>query len=365
MPKAASPVPEYRAQLATRVETAPSGDCWLHELEYDGYRLGCIIEAGVVRLESPEGNDCTKQFPEVVAAAKRLKVKRALFDGDVAVVLPDGKTSFQALQNALAGGYIARRPLTLVRCEKGVRTGDALRSECKFLRHEPGWHRWAHPPIQRVQIPERKKIGEYLMVDSPEALVALAQGGIIEIHCWNATVDDLEAPDRIVFDLDPGNEVAWDRVVEAAVKLRDELARLELESWVKLTGGKGLHVVVPFLPEHGWDEVFAFARAAAEGFARKAPELFTLEFEKRGRERKILVDYKRNHRAAVAVAAYSARARPNGSASVPVSWRELSVALSSDEYSVMNVLMRLKRRRSDPWKAFWSSRQRLVPMRVR
>jgi bifunctional non-homologous end joining protein LigD len=255
--------------------------------------------------------------------------------------------------------YVQNRPLTLVRCEKGVRSPDALRADCKFLRHEPGWHRWAKEPIRRVNIPEQKKIGEYLMVDSKEGLVALAQGDILEVHVWSSTIDHLEKPDRVVFDLDPGAAVPWEGVIESACLLRDRLAEFDLESWVKLTGGKGLHVVVPFRPERSWDDVFAFARTTAEAFVRQDPTAFTVEYGKRGRERKILVDYKRNHRAAVAVAAYSARARTNASISLPVTWRELIECVGSDAWTIVNVRERLQHLRRDPWKGFWASRQRL------
>jgi bifunctional non-homologous end joining protein LigD len=255
--------------------------------------------------------------------------------------------------------YIANRPLTLVRCEKGVRSMDALRTECKFLRHEPGWHRWAREPIRRVQIQEQKKVGEYLIVDSAEGIVSLVQGDILEIHVWNATTEQLERPDRIVFDLDPGAEIAWPEVLGAARLLRDQLRALGLESWPKLTGGKGIHVVVPLQPEHDWSTIYAFARAVAEAVVQRDPAKYTTEFAKQGRSHKILVDYKRNHRAAVAVAAYSPRARPNGAVGVPVAWSELRASQRPDRWTVMNVRQRLNRLKSDPWVDLWLSHQRL------
>jgi DNA ligase D-like protein (predicted polymerase) len=256
--------------------------------------------------------------------------------------------------------YIENRPLTLVRCERGVRKLDALRSECKFLRHEPGWHRWASPPIRRVHIQEQKKIGEYLVVDSPEGILALVQGDILEIHVWNARADRLEQPDRIVFDLDPGEAVDWARVVAAAFRLRAVLAAVGLQSWPKLTGGRGAHVVLPFAPEHDWHAVYELARKLAELAVQQDPSGLTLDYSKQARRGKILVDYKRNHRAAVAVAAYSTRARPAGSIGVPVSWRELKATHAPDRWSVANVRRRLKQLDTDPWKDFWSARQRLA-----
>jgi bifunctional non-homologous end joining protein LigD len=248
----------------------------------------------------------------------------------------------------------------LVRCDKGVRRADALRSECKFLKHEPGWHRWAHDPIRRIQIQEQKKVGEYLTVDSPEGLIALIQGDIIELHVWNATGAHLEQPDRIVFDLDPGAAVPWSSVLEAARLMRSDLEKLGVDCWVKLTGGKGLHVVLPFLPEHGWATVYAFSRSVADAIVRRHPDAFTLDFAKTGREEKILIDYKRNHRAAVAIAAYSTRANPSGALSVPIAWRELKQELLPQQFTVQNMRERLRKvRRADPWRDYWRCAQKL------
>lgn len=152
--------------------------------------------------------------------------------------------------------HLAGRPLTLVRCDKGVGTADALRSECKFLRHQAGFHRWASLGVRRVQIQEQKKVGEYLVVASHEALLSVVQGDIVELHAWNSKAEAVEHPDRVVFDLDPAADVAWRDVLEAARLTRDYLASIGLQSWPKLTGGKGLHVVVPIVPELAWAEVY-------------------------------------------------------------------------------------------------------------
>jgi bifunctional non-homologous end joining protein LigD len=255
--------------------------------------------------------------------------------------------------------YVAHRPLTLVRCERGVRDADALRTECRFLPHEIGWYRWAGPPLRRVQIQEQKKVGEYLVLDSPEGLAALVQGDIVEVHCWNSTLDHLETPDRIVLDLDPGSGVTWSEVVAAARDVRALLTNLGLQCWPKLTGGAGVHIVIPFEPEHGWDAVYALAQRLAQAAAQRAPDRFTLDFAKQKRTRKILIDYKRNHRGAVAVAAYSARARPSGTVGVPVSWRELVATRPPERHTVQTVRTRLARLTADPWRDFWSCRQRL------
>jgi bifunctional non-homologous end joining protein LigD len=255
--------------------------------------------------------------------------------------------------------YVANRPLTLVRCSSGITDPDALRAQCQFLPHEAPWYRWASAPIRRAHIQEQQKIGEYLVVDSPEALVALAQGNIVEIHVWNSTIDHLEQPDRIVLDLDPGDGVKWTQVVAAACQIRDLLTALGLQCWPKLTGGKGLHLVVPFQPEHGWDATYMLAYRIAQAALERDPHTFTLDFSKQKRTHRILIDYKRNHRGAVAVAPYSTRARPNGAVAVPVSCRELRAARAPDHWTVLNVRKRFRRGADDPWAEFWHCRQRL------
>jgi bifunctional non-homologous end joining protein LigD len=183
---------------------------------------------------------------------------------------------------------VANRPLTLVRCERPISSPDALRHACRFLPHEPGWYEWANAPIRRLQIQEQKKVGEYLVVDSAEALVALVQGDIIEIHVWNSTVDSVEAPDRIVLDLDPGDGVSWTQLVAGALHVRELVASLGLDCWPKLTGGKGVHVVVPCLPEHGWDQIYALSHRLAQAALERDPIGFTLDFAKAKRPHKIL-----------------------------------------------------------------------------
>lgn len=248
------------------------------------------------------------------------------------------------------------RPLTLVRCYDGVE------APCAFMRHA---HSWGPKQLRRVDIREKTKTGEYLVADTAEALVALVQMDVVEVHTWNARVQTLEKPDRVVFDLDPGPGVGWERVVAAARLLRALLARLDLESFVKTTGGVGLHVVVPLVPRAGWDGCLAFARAVAHAMARVDPSQFTASMVKSARAGRIYVDYLRNHRTASSVAAYSARARPLGPVSVPIAWEELRPSLRSDAYDVTNVLARVRAQRRDPWAGYDLCKQRLTTSMLR
>jgi bifunctional non-homologous end joining protein LigD len=612
-------IPAYHPQLAQLVKCPPRGGDWVHELKYDGYRIGCRIDAGRVTLVSRKGNEWTEAFPEIAAAARTLKVKSALLDGEVCVVLPDGRTSFQALQNlsredrrrlvyfafdllfldgrsfasepldvrkaALArmirssqriqfaahldadgdaafreacrlglegivskqrsqpyqsgkragwlktkcvqrqefviGGFtdpegaregigallvgtydgdrlvfagkvgtgfttkgavqlratlnrletpacpftppppgwlgrhahwvkptlvsevvftewtdegkirhpsfqglredkaarsvvresaapaargargsrgaqgaqgasdvvrgvrvssgdrvmypeprlakldvvryydrvaeammphVEGRPLTLVRC------GAGIEGDCIFMKHSKVW---APPALTRVKIKEKTKIGDYLVIESPAALVSLPQMDVLEIHTWNTRYRKVEFPDRIVLDLDPGPGVDWPAVVSAARLVRDVLHTLDLESWVKTTGGRGLHVVVPIDTRHDWKACLEFARAAAEALVRHDPARFTTAFAKRGRERSILVDYMRNNRTNTSIAAFSTRARAGAPVSLPISWKDLTAKLDPAAFTVETVPRLLARRRADPWADYFRARQRL------
>jgi bifunctional non-homologous end joining protein LigD len=624
-----APLPaRYDPQLATLVKAPPPGDGWLHELKYDGYRIGCRIDGDEVQLLSRRGKDWTASFPEVCAAARKLRATRALLDGEVAVVLADGRTSFQALQNffggqrqgicyfvfdllhldgvdytgkpleerkealerllgsgkglikfsshvvgdgaaflaqackmglegivskqralpyqhgrtagwlkskctrrqelviggftdpegaregigallvgvhgadgrlafagkvgtgfsqrsarelrkrldaleqktppfdpapghAAVGGpahwvrptlvaevnfaewtgdgkvrhasfqglrsdkparevvaelpveapapaarrkkaggsrgdaaevagvrishpdrilypaigltkrglaefygaiadailpHVVGRPLTLVRCPQGL-TGPGDGEGCSYMKHS---NVWAPPALRRVHIREQKKEGEYLVIEDLAGVISLVQMDILEIHTWNSHADDVDHPDRMVFDLDPGPEVPWPQVIDAARVVRKALASLELDSFVKTTGGVGLHVVVPIARDRSWDECFAFSRALATAIARRSPERYTVSVSKTGREDKILIDYLRNNRGNTSVAAFSTRARAQAPLSVPLAWDELSPRLASDHFTAATVPARLRKLARDPWQGYWRCRQKLT-----
>jgi bifunctional non-homologous end joining protein LigD len=245
--------------------------------------------------------------------------------------------------------HVAGRPLTLVHCPEG------LAAPCIYLKHAKAWGPNA---LRRVQIQEKTKVGQYLVADSVPAVVSLAQMGIVEIHTWNSTIDDLERPNRIVWDLDPGPDVTWARVGDAARLLRDVLKALGLTAWVKTTGGRGVHVVVPLVPARSVAECLEFSRAVADAIVRSDQDAFTTTFAKAGRERKILIDYLRNNRTNTSVCAFSPRARPGAAVSMPLDWRDLIDP--PDRWTLQTVPMRLKRRRVDPWKKYWTSPQEIA-----
>jgi bifunctional non-homologous end joining protein LigD len=191
-----------------------------------------------------------------------------------------------------------------------------------------------------------------MMANTVTAIVALLQMGVLEIHPWGSTSRDLDRPDRLIFDFDPDEDLAWERLVEATGLLRTVLDKLGLEGFLKTTGGKGLHVVVPIRPDHGWDVARAFSKAVVDLLVQASPERFTTKLAKHGRGGKILLDYLRNAQGATAVAAYSLRARANAPVSMPIQWDELDADGRSDTFNVRTALTRLGAQTRDPWAGF-------------
>jgi bifunctional non-homologous end joining protein LigD len=252
--------------------------------------------------------------------------------------------------------HVAGRPLTLVRCP------DGISGECFFMKHSKVW---APKALRRVRIREKTKLGEYLIADDISGVVSLAQMGVLEIHTWNSIFEDVERPNRLVFDLDPGDDVEWPAVVRGARMVRDALSALTLRSFVKTTGGRGLHVVVPLTPHADWKQCLNFSRALSERFEQAQPDLYTTAFAKAGRSRKILIDYLRNNRTNTSIAAYSTRAREGAPVSLPLTWEELRVSLDPRSFTILTAPRRLAKVKADPWAAYWTCRQKLPAQLLR
>jgi len=246
--------------------------------------------------------------------------------------------------------HLQGRPLSLLRCPQG-RAGT-----CFYQKH-PG----AGVPaaLRRVKIREQSGTGEYVIVEDVAGLVSLVQIGVLEIHPWGARIDNIEKPDRLTFDLDPAPDVPWSRVVAGAREIRDMLQKYELQSFVKTTGGKGLHIVVPLERRCTWPELKEFARSLAEQVRSQAPDAYTTNMSKRARSGRIFIDWLRNDRGATAIAAYSTRAREGAPVATPLRWQETGPKLLSDHYDIENLPKRLQRLKADPWQGFFELRQRL------
>jgi bifunctional non-homologous end joining protein LigD len=236
--------------------------------------------------------------------------------------------------------------LSLLRSPSGV-------GEKGFFAKHP-WHGLGEG-IRHVDVGEKEPM---LAIHDLPGLINLVQAGVVEIHPWGSTVDHLEQPDRLFFDLDPGEDVPWRQVIAAAQEVRQRLDDLGLKSFVKTSGGKGLHVVVPITPKADWDAAKEFTGSIAIAMAKARPDLYVATMSKRARSGRILVDYFRNGRGATAVAAFSTRARPTVPISTPLAWEELSEGIRGDHFTVDNLPQRLDFLKRDPWPDFLKLKQR-------
>ena len=243
--------------------------------------------------------------------------------------------------------HVAGRPLALVRCPEGNK------GECFFQKNFSDALPDALVPID---LGDAKGIG----VEDETGLVALAQFGVMEIHPWGSRAGEVERPDRLVFDLDPGPDLGWEEVVRGARDIRKVLEAIGLESWVKTSGGKGLHVCVPIKPELDWDTVKEFCHGIAILLEEREPDRYISVMAKAKRSKKIFVDYLRNGRGATSVAAFSPRARSNVPVSMPIRWEELGKIGSAADFTVRNALERLHKQRKDPWEGFMEAEQDLA-----
>jgi bifunctional non-homologous end joining protein LigD len=235
---------------------------------------------------------------------------------------------------------IGSRPLSVVRCPNG--SGKP----CFFQKHTAlGWGDHVHG----VDVKEKTKKEKYLCIDDEAGLLELVQMNVLEFHPWGAKSSDVEHADRIVFDLDPHPTVKWPRVVAAARNLHRQLESIGLQSFLRTSGGKGLHVVVPLNPPAPWDDVKRFAQAVAQAMAKLDPMEFVSVAGEKNREGRIFVDWLRNGRGATSVASYSLRARAAAGVAMPIEWSELGRIKSGDAFTIRNAALRVKRRKTDPW----------------
>jgi bifunctional non-homologous end joining protein LigD len=233
--------------------------------------------------------------------------------------------------------HVTGRVISLLRCPEGA-TG-----QCFFQKHAS-----AGIDTKHLHLVREPKGDKSISIDDLDGLIALVQGGVLEVHVRGSSTDHLEQADRLVFDLDPGPGTGWPDIVAAARDVRARLQKLKLKSFVKTSGGKGLHVVVPIRPT-SWDMVKDFAHAFAAAMAADDPDHYLATATKSKRSGRIFIDYLRNSREATAVAPYSTRARPGAPVATPVDWSELGRLKGADQYTVLNLAQRLGKLRKDPW----------------
>lgn len=266
-----------------------------------------------------------------------------------------GATKLQLAQYYLSVGewltpHLAKRPLSIVRAPEGV-SGESF-----FQRH-CGRLKMPHMRVLDKSLdPEHARL---IQADSVTAVVEAAQMGTIEFHTWNARSDRIDRPDRVVFDLDPDPELPWSSMVEATCMTLDLLDELGLRAYLKTSGGRGIHVVVPIDRRQSWECANEFARGVTDRLAAKAPEQIVAKMGPKNRVGKIFVDYLRNQRGASTVAAFSARARPGLPVSVPITRDELDQISGADQWNILNLTERLDSLKSDPWADYSKTRQTL------
>jgi bifunctional non-homologous end joining protein LigD len=322
---------------------------------------GAAPRRSVVRAAAPARRPPRKAAPEIATDTAPKTPKRSRGGpsetvGDMTITHADRELWPDVTKRDLAEYWlavadhalpeIAGRPLALVRCPEGI-AGERF-----FQKHaKPGF-------------PHEIRAGEadgapYLALDGVAGLLACAQVSAIELHAWGSREPDTTHPDRLVFDLDPGEDIAFADVVRAAHDVRARLSDVGLTSFCRTTGGKGLHVVVPLRPRADWDETRAWCRAFAERMAAERPELYVSRLPKIERRGHILVDWLRNGLGSTAVASFSPRARPGATVATPLSWREVTETLDPAAFTLATVPARLRRQKSDPWAGFAEAEQTL------
>ncbi|WP_051329289.1 DNA ligase D [Geminicoccus roseus] len=344
--------PELVAEVEFRGWT---GDRLLRHASFRGLRDD--KPATEIVREVPEQAEPAEQ-PEPAPPAKKRQAARkpptnARLTHPDRVYWPDAGITKEALASYYAevwpamAPHVVARPLSLLRCP------DGIGGKC-FFQKSP-WRGIG----QAVSVLENPGDGgdTVLAIENLDGMIALVQGGVLEVHPWGVRVDDLGHPDQLTFDLDPDPGIGWEALKQAALEVRARLAESGLQSFLKTTGGKGLHVVVPLKPRADWTAAKAFAKDLAGAMAKDSPGLYTATMSKKARAGRIFVDWLRNGRGNTAVAAFSTRARPGAPVSTPLGWDELGPDLRGTQFSLGSVPARLGHLTADPWKGFFRTGQ--------
>jgi bifunctional non-homologous end joining protein LigD len=247
--------------------------------------------------------------------------------------------------------HVTDRPLSLVRCP------DGWNRQCFYQKHAD---KSVNSAVERIEVPDSGRTATYMGARSAKSLVALVQWGVLELHPWGSRRQRLDRPDRLIFDFDPDETVSWKDLVTGIDLLHTLLGELELESFAKTTGGKGLHVVVPIRPTLDWEQAKGFTHAVADFMVRTFSDRFTATVSKARRKGKIFIDYLRNAEGATAIAPYAVRARANAPVSMPIAWEELAKDVRFDYFNLRNAEDHLSKQKRDPWRDFMKTKQAIT-----
>jgi bifunctional non-homologous end joining protein LigD len=327
------------------------------EVDFHGWTHGDRVRQSSFQglREDKPAKDVVRETTAAVAASRPATLKRsapakksAVSVAGIALTHPDrvywedagvSKRDLAEFYKSIWGWmrpHVVGRAISLLRCPEGAS------GQCFFQKH-------ASAGISTEHLHEVTEKGvKIISIDDLDGLVTLVQAGVLEVHTRGSTIEHLDKADRLVFDLDPGPGTGWREVVAAARDVRERLEGIKLKTFVKTSGGKGLHVVLPVKPTP-WEEAKEFCRAVAEAMAADAPERYVATVSKSKRNNRIFIDYLRNSREATAVAPYSTRARAGAPVSVPIDWAELGALKSANQFTVLNLPARLARLHKDPW----------------
>jgi bifunctional non-homologous end joining protein LigD len=336
-----------RPELVAEVEfRAWTGDGHLRHASFRGLR------------EDKDPEDIMRETPQKLAGKTSAKAAPAEANRTVKLTHPDriywpeqgvtkeGLADYYTEVWRQIAPFIAGRPLALLRCPTGI-TGEQF-----FQKH--AW-KGINKNITTVIDPTDKDGEPLIAINDLDGLIGLVQAAVLEIHPWGSMIGDLERPDMIIMDLDPGPDVGWEAMLSAAEDVRARLKEAGLEPFVKTSGGKGLHVCAPLKPKAEWPEIKTFTKGLADAMASDSPDKYVSTITKSKRHGKILIDYLRNQRGQTAVAPYSTRARPGAAVSMPLSWDELGPEIRADYFTVLNAPKRLASLKTDPWAEFRAS----------
>ncbi len=305
-----------------------------------------VMEADPPRVEKPKTKPKTKAADVEVSGIRISHPERVIFPALGVTKLQLAEYYDSIAERMLP--YIVNRPISMLRCPEG------LSDTCFFQRHI-GRGEMKHIYDTGVKVKGRDE--DYIMVKDREGLITMIQWGVIEIHPWGAMADAPDTPNQIIFDLDPDPETPWEAVIEGVREVKTRLDEFGLKSFLKTTGGKGLHIVVPLTPKHSWVTIKPFTKAIAQSMAHDHPDRYIAMASKAARKGKIFVDYLRNDLTSTAVAPYAVRAREGAGVATPLFWDELSVKLKPSDYNIGTIAERLAQLKSDPWADFLTTDQ--------
>lgn len=321
-------------------------------------REGILRHASFVglRLDKPAQEVQLDMAAKPKTKAERKKETDFKLSNPTKILIPEGGVAKQEIAEYYSSiakwmmPHVKDRPLALVRCP------DGIHKECFFQKS-------LHDAKVRGVFEEKRKgqkgkSENVIYVESEQGLLGLTQMGVLEIHTWQTHRENLLKPDQLIFDLDPGPGIQWRQIADAAVELKELLAQLKLESFVKTSGGKGLHIHAPIEPARSWDDLKNFAHAVARYMTEKKPKLYLANMSKSKREKRIFIDYLRNGYGATAIAPYGLRARSSAALAAPVEWKDIH-DIAPTEFTIKNFSKTLIKRKKDPWTRYFKLHQKL------